>query len=535
MCRRTRWRGNILRSVILPVGLLTSAAVVILCCGGCATTLSPVVDAPAEWHYTAKADSLGLDGFLGLSRSDREFRRAHSQDYRVRAAQAHSLDLRIRNLINAAGLVPDDPYPWLQLAEMGRWVGDYVQTVQWLDNAATAVRHLGQKSDDPEDAAHWDAARLTGMAYGWLSYDRADWRGGLSWVNTLHRRSPGDEKIARLRGLLAGGAARRPIAERMADYIGRQDGYDADVPWILATLDRALGRPKEALNRILDMRPKPDRAAEAHRAIGELAELLGEYSHAERHYRMSYHSLPFDDESAVRKIRWPRLGNPRFREPVEFWVAFDRYYVTGSLSSYTAWAWDRYQAAENAKDRVFWAGQTVNGAGILIRKEMDRPWAQRIRGIVFLETEELEKALTDLNSASRRLRAAELPDQRVEASLGRVLLLKERHLAAREHLQLAVDLGPTDAAAWADLGLALVMTEDPHGAERALNRSIELNPASPTAWYNRGLLQMRAGDFQRAEEDLSEAARLAPDHPGVVKLLQKAHRLQKKRTGKETR
>ena len=213
---------------------------------------------------------------------------------------------------------------------------------------------------------------------------------------------------------------------------------------------------------------------------------------------------------------------------MEFWLAFDRYYVTGSLSAYTRYAWDRFQAAAGPLDREFWAGQAVNGAGILLRKEMDQAWALRIRGLVFLETDRLEPSLGDLRKCSKQLKELGLEDHRVEAGLGRVLLRKERYHAALPHLRKAVALDPGSAGAWADLGLSLVMTADTDGAKRALDRSIQLDQTSAAAWYNRGLLYLQAGEFAKAETDLTEAARLAPGNPEVVKLLQKAHSLQRK-------
>lgn len=490
-------------------------------CAGCSAPPAPRTEISHRWSYTAGSDSLGLEEFLALPGTEQERRRALAASQRSRAASSSHLYDQILDLINAAGLAPDDPDTWLDLAERGRWVGDYVQTVQWLDNAAAAVRAIPN-----EDPRHWLVARRTGLLRGWLHFDRADWREGLAWVNTLYDLEKGDEGVVLVRGLLAAGAGNRSIAERMADRLQRQDAFNPDVPWILASLERSQRRPDQALNYMLGLRPEMEHASEFHRSIGEVAEFMAEYSHAARHYRESAHALPFDDRSVLQQRSWERLDDPRFHQSLEFWTVFDRYYVTGSLSAYTAWAWDRYRSATDPQDRVFWAGQTVNGAGILIRKEMDRPWAQRVRGLVFLETDELEKALTDLRSASRRLEAAGLRDAAIEAGFGHGLLLKEKYHAALKHLRSAVELDANNAAAWSDLGLALLMTDDAHGGEQALDRAVVLDPAAPTAWYNRGLLHLRGGNFAQAYSDLEAAARLAPDHPGVIQLLQKARGLQ---------
>ena len=501
---------------------------------GCGSTGGLVYEGPASWIYPAGPDSLGLDEFLALSVTEQDRRRALAYDERVRAAQTRDVETTIRCLTNAAGLAPDDWTTWLALADLGRWVGDYVQTDGWLENAQAAVRGLREGRDEelPQlESAHWQAARRAGLARGWLHFDRGDWREGLRWVNTLARVAATDASVQLVRALLAASNGNRSIALRVAEDYLIVDGFNSVTPWIKATLDRAEGRYAEAFNFMARVRPAPEHAAVCYREMGEVAEMLEEYSHARRYYRESFHNLPIEDKSCIERLVHDRLGDRRFPQAVEFWVSFDRFYVTGSLSAYTAWAWDRYEAATGA-ERGFWAGQVVNGAGILIRKEMDRPWALRARGLVFLQTDELEKAITDLRRASRQLREAGPEDHRVEAALGHGLLLKERHGAALPHLRTAVALEPADAAAWADLGLALVMTTDRIGAEEALDRSLQLDPESATAWYNRGLLHLRAGEFGQAENDLTEAARLAPGNPEVVKLLQRAHSLQKRQERK---
>jgi tetratricopeptide (TPR) repeat protein len=505
---------------------------------GCRVATTPVYDGPQSWSYDAPADSLGLRDFLALSSSEQAHRRDQAATWKIRAQRSRLLAEKIHALNNAAGTAPDNAETWLALAELGRWVGDYVQTIVWLDNAAEAVRALGAAGGNgPEDltSAHWLSARRTGLLRGWVHSDRAEWREGLTWVNALARQSAGDASIMRLRGVLAGGAANRTLALRMAEGLERANPFDTYGSWIRASLDRSRGLHSEALNYVIGLRPDTDHAAECWREMGEVAEMQEEDSHARRYYRESFHSLPLNDKSPLQKMTYSRLGDGRYSRELEFWLAFDRYYVTGSLSAYTNYAGDCYAAASDPQQRVFWAGQTVNGAGILLRKEMDQAWALRLRGLVFVETDELEKGLRDLRRCSRLLQESGHADALVEAGLGRLLLKKERHDQALPHLRRAVDLDSQNAEAWADLGLCLVMTSDVVGAESALDRSLRLNPNSATAWYNRGVMRLRAGQFVQAESDLKEAARLAPGNAEVVKLLQRAHVLQQNRTRKKTR
>lgn len=520
----------VLLLLVLAAGLAAGLA-------GCANVAGSTRRGFETWSYNAQGDSLGLRDFLALSSAEQNHRREQAAVWKTRAARTRDLQEQVHALNNAGGLAPDDVDTWLQLAGLWRWIGDYVQTVVWLDNAAAAVRVLGGGGDDPlfdPNSAHWLAARRTGLLRGWLHSDRAEWREGLDWINALERRAPGDASIVRLRGLLAAGAANRSLALHIAGSLERVDEFDTYVTWIRASLDRSRGLTSEALNFLITLRPDTDHASECWREMGEVAEMQQEYSHAGRYYRESFHSLPLDDTSSLRKLSYLRLGDDRFPRELDFWVAFDRYYVTGSLSAYTNYAWERYETGLDPVQRDFWAGQVVNAAGILLRKEMDRPWALRVRGLVFLETEELEKGLQDLRKCSRLLQESGREDDRVEAGLGRLLLTKERYAQALPHLNRAVALNPGNASAWADLGLTLAMTSDIAGAESALDRSLQLDPDSATAWYNRGLLNLKAGLFAQAESDLKEAVRLAPGNDEVLKLLQRAHSLQRNRTGKKT-
>ncbi|MBU8870952.1 MAG: tetratricopeptide repeat protein [Gemmatimonadales bacterium] len=511
--------------------LLFLMLVILVFLGGCGSSGRSVFKGPSSWSYNAAGDSLGLEAFLDLPDTEQARRRELATAWRLRARKSRHLDIIIHALNNAGGLAPDDPETWLAQARLGRWVGGYVHTVAWLDNAAAAVRYLGEGLETlPEnrESPHWALARETALLRGWLHYDRAEWHEGLSWVNPLARRGSGDAQVMLLRGLLAGGAANHSLAMKMAEDIERNDVFDSDAPWIKATLDRARGFHRESLNHLIGLRPDGDRAAECWREMGEVAEQEEKFSNARQYYRESFHSLPFPDTAPIERILFPRLGRDPHRREIEFWLAFDRYYVTGSLSAYTGYAWARFLVGEGKSEREFWAGQAVNGAGILLRKGMDQAWSLRIRGLVFLETGQFEQSLEDLRKCSSQLKEKGLEDPLVEAGLGRILLHKERYHAARPYLRRAVALDPGNAQAWADLGLSLVLSEDQEGAKNALDRSIQLDQTSATAWYNRGLLYLRAGEFAKAETDLAEAIRLAPGNQEVMKLLQRAHTLQRK-------
>jgi tetratricopeptide (TPR) repeat protein len=211
------------------------------------------------------------------------------------------------------------------------------------------------------------------------------------------------------------------------------------------------------------------------------------------------------------------------------WLAYGRYYLTGSLSAYARLALDNFNRYPDGPDRDFWANALVNATGILVRMDFDEPWALRARGLVFAETGMPDLGLADLAKASQLLNETDQADADMEAALGHMLLMKEDHLAALPHLRRAVELAPGDAVAWSDLGLALIMTGETEEAEAALTRAIELDPKLATAWYNRGLMHLHAEDFEAAEADLNEAARLAPGNPDMGQLLQQIRRLREQK------
>ncbi|PID81929.1 hypothetical protein CSB20_00415 [bacterium DOLZORAL124_64_63] len=264
--------------------------------------------------------------------------------------------------------------------------------------------------------------------------------------------------------------------------------------------------------------------------MGEIAEALGEYRQADRWYTESAHAPPFGGALGIRSLKYPRLKPGGSKTHQKVWLAFDRYYFTGSLSAYTRLAWDRFEAAAPGRKKVFWAEQTINAAGILLRKGLDEPWAYRVRGLVFAYGNDTDRAIKDLKTAGRRLARLERPDGRIEATLGHLYLEKKNAIQALPHLQAAVDLQPASAGAWRDLGLALIMGKQQEAAEQALNRSLELDADSATSWYNRGLLHLHAQRYDQALRDLGEAARLAPGNREVIELLQRARALRRAHT-----
>ncbi len=194
--------------------------------------------------------------------------------------------------------------------------------------------------------------------------------------------------------------------------------------------------------------------------------------------------------------------------------------MTGSLSSYLAYALARFETAQSVADRDEWGGLVVNAAGICLRLEMEEAHARRARGLVFAGTGRNDRALNDLRAALRELGAGDVMAPRLEAEIGHLLLVSEDHATAMPHLRRALAADATVAQVWSDLGLALIMAGDRSAADEALTRAIALDETLAAAWYNRGLMHLHADNLDQAEADLGHAATLAPDNPDVANLLQ---------------
>ena len=491
--------------------------------GGCGGPPPPGCPARADLFSAFRVDSLGLTEFSALSPAEQDQRRAAAAGRMAEAHRSNRLDRRIGALVAATGLAPDDPEPWLELAEILRWVGDDLQTMAALEAAVQAVRHQGERGD-PARLDQGEIRKLslrTALLRAWLHFDRAEWREAMNWARAAMAADPGSAAGRKIMGLLAANLAQRTRARQAAGDIRRADPFATEPVWIQATIERAQGFDREAIAFLLDLRPRGEFSAECWRDMGLTAEQAGEWSFAGKWYRESAAALPFGDRTCLAEVTHARLapGPESSRQPV--WIGLERAYVTGSRSAYTALAFERFEQAQDPAEREYWAGAAVNSAGICLRLGIDRPWALRAKGLVFAATGMEDRALSDLRLASQDLVAAGTPDARVESELGRLLVLRDQDHLAKGHLNRAVELDDRNARAWSDLGLALIRTGDRVGAERALTAAIRLDPRLATAWYNRGLLHINAGDLDKAEADLQEAVSLAPGNQEIIHLLQR--------------
>lgn len=506
---------------VLPVFLLAVAT------GGCAgTSRNECLPDPALL-LAAPADSLEIDRFLRSDPAGVAARRIQATDLGRRAAVARAPGERIGLAAAAAAAAPDDPDLWLASAAAWRAAGDDLRAGAALDAAAAAVRRLndpGSPLGARGSAYRRGAALATALAQAWFHYERSEWAEADDWARAALSLEPASPAALQVRGLALGRLGQTSRVVEIADELRRRDVFSPYARWMIAAHDETLGRLRGALGHCLDLTPHPARALENYRDMAALAEKLGEWTLAEQWYARSAAANALSGTPCLSRALLPRLepgpdGSQPRRMPV--WLAFDRHYVTGSLSAYAQHAFAGFEAAASADDRELWAGLAVNAAGILLRRAPDAPWALRVRGLVFAASGDPGQGVADLRRAADALAAAGLPaDARVEGELGRLLLARGDFAGALPRLRRAVDLDPAAAGAWADLGMALASIGDASGALAALGRAIDIAPERPTAWYNRGLLHLRAQRLDEAEHDLGRAASLAPDNPDIPRLLQ---------------
>jgi tetratricopeptide (TPR) repeat protein len=349
-------------------------------------------------------------------------------------------------------------------------------------------------------------------------------------VRTALQIEHGNEAAIVIRGLLEAQLGRRGIAHEIAADLRRKNEFSPHIAWIMSNLDAANGLDRSSFNYFTDLRPERRYGAECYRDMGRSAERLGQWGYAARWYRESAAAHTLRKNPCLTELSHLRLDAAGAGPALPFWMAFDEFYVTGSLAAYLAYAFERFEAATDPAARERWGGLVVNAAGTSLRLDLKDTHARKVRGLVYARTGHPERALADLQDALSEFSRLGISDSELEAEIGHVLLLQRDHRQAIVHLRRALALAPGPAQAWSDLGLCLIMSDERDEAVVAFGKAIERDAGLVAAWYNRGLVHLHAGDLPAAEVDLAQAARLAPDNRDIVALLQQVMRQIKAQT-----
>jgi len=470
---------------------------------------------PDDLLYSAALDSIGLDTFSQLAVTQQATRRQQARGWLSQAKRSTRTDTEIRSLRNSVGLAPDQPEVWLELAELTRWTGDYQDALSYLRNAweSTPFAAADRRNELRNLIAH---------AYSWLHYDRGEWRKGLAWSDTSLVYGPEEQNTMQIRGLLMACSGKLRYAEDIAREIYRRDPFNPDIRWIRGMSDWGQKRYEEASQSFSGVRPTVRHRAECWQSTATLEEYLHHWDEARRRYERTRASLPLSAPTCLSRHEFQPLDQRGEVSLMPVWLAFDRFFVAGSMSAYTALAARRLERSSTSAEREFWAGATVDAASICIRKDLDKPWALVARGIVFAQIERFGLARQDLGRAVRMFEKRRHEPAEALAWLGHVHLKEESFPAALPFLRRAVAADNGSATAWSDLGLALIKTGDMSAAVDALDKAIALDDALAVAWYNRGLTHFHAKRWTAALGAREVAARLAPDNANVQQTLRRA-------------
>lgn len=503
--------------------LLVSFLIVLNLYSGCSSSREAVCLVPQDPANIVVPDAITLVEFQKLSAGEKADRRVRADVFLKQVKNAKRSDVLVTGLANAAGLAPDNQDTWLKLAHVWRWVGDYDKVQSCLGNAMAALDYLHdgkgysrEKISKIKKSVSLDQALLR----AWLHYDRGEWDKGLRWANRAYDIEHGSTACRQIKGLLEACAGERLIALELIDDIKRVNVHSTDAMWILAALDRSRQKWGAAISMLGGVKPTGDHISECYRDMASLAEYLGQWGDARRWYDDAGAYLPIDDKTCLTKRSYYRLDMETERVLMPVWLAFNRYYVTGSRSAYTSLALEKFDKAVDPTVKDFWGGQTVNSAGILIRWDIDKGYAYRARGLVFMGKGQTRRGMNDLRKAAGILAAKGRQDSRIEGIFGHAMLLEARPQRALRHLRASVELDAASPTVWSDLGMALVQLGENEEAERAFTMAVGLDPNLATGWYNRGLIYIHRKEWDLAEQDLMKAAALAPDNEKVGALLQ---------------
>ena len=144
---------------------------------------------------------------------------------------------------------------------------------------------------------------------------------------------------------------------------------------------------------------------------------------------------------------------------------------------------------------------------VFIMKEPNYALAYNIRGAIYAELNQFERAIEDFDKAIElNPNYAKTCYHRGQAYAG-----LNQHERAIEDFDKAIELNPNYAEAYNHRGLAYYFLNQQERAIEDYNKAIELNPNLAWAYYNRGLAYHKLNQQERAIEDYNKAIELNPN------------------------
>lgn len=495
---------------IVVVGIVVLG---LMAASGCAHK-PPNTDVWADaWRWTASADSLSLTAFLDLPASAVESRRSAADDHLERSRRARTHADRMKHLIAAAGLTPDDAHLWLDLARECSDVGDVDRALSCIQAAQAALPRVpGIKRADLKTELAVERA--------WLHRDKGQWVMAHAWADSAVSWSPNERGVLVVLGIVRASHGDVPGALNVAKDIELKHPTWFEWRWIRGMTEVARGRNQDAYHWLRDVRPERPWSKRFWCDLATVCEWLGDREEAEIYHRYALNALGLPPGTTT-EIRTSVPSEDGGTLDLPLWRAYDHLPAAGSRLGWALVAADS-ALAWPGKPSPVWADVASVLLSVCIRMNVAEHLCRERRGLIYAEMGAKELAREDF----RRL-VADVGYEGIKSSdalswYGRLLLEDRRWREAAVPLRKAVAMNVTDARSWGDYGLALLMSRQDTAGEEALGRALELDPGLAAAWFNRGLARYHAQRWDEAVADLEQARSLAPDNDEILNVLQQA-------------
>lgn len=502
--------------------------------------------------YRGEPDSLGLEDFRRLPVSEQLERRRLATKHLGRAQRfevmiwdwvqynkegmsvvsspgiIESTARFIGHLVTANGIDPSNPESWYDLTFFMGAFGDWPRYQAALDATWAAI------GEDPL-GIYRDLRHRICLDQAWFCRDQGRLEEGLEWVARADSIKREKEESYLIRGLLLGDLGRFQeacdLAVRIRSIKVKKPLWgvipsDFAESWIQSMAYRAQGDMPLAcfaLGRVHTLNRIPY-AHHYFNDVGLMCELNDQPAQARQYYAQAAIHRPFFSHYPVGTFVGPSRVHGQAGTGLPYTVAFDRFYIAGSLFSYGA---NLTMACEVESDLQTQAelGDAAIAALSACRRRQIRPTAAiALRGRVQFALENYVAAEADLALACEELAEQGVNDAGVCALAGVLMVRRDAHAEALPHLARAIKAQPDLQLAWSSLGIAASAGGNVATGRKAFDMSIELAPESAAARYNRGLLSFHQRRWTEACEDLEAAAKLAPADERITALLDRARK-----------
>ena len=161
-------------------------------------------------------------------------------------------------------------------------------------------------------------------------------------------------------------------------------------------------------------------------------------------------------------------------------------------------------------DRMAQMGNT-EGAVAAYRLAIERD--PHLSGVHFALAEALSASRTESERAEAedeyvKARADNPLDEKAECRLGEIAMQHADLAAAAQHYKSALQLEPDDSDANEGFGMVLLTSDAAQDARKYLLRAIQLDPTNVAAYYHLSQASRKAGDAQSANQEMAEFLKL---------------------------